>query len=162
VIADTERYLALDIRTLASTGAASESFSGLSAPATAGLPSCGRPPATGIDHVGGRSLPVDGQPVRINGGAENAISGWAIDQDRTMAASGIDLPIDERLIPGVYGLERDDVAAYFKQPRYLGSGFVLVVPPGTLSEGRHTLRLRVAASAGDCYYEHPGLDVIVH
>ena len=34
-------------------------------------------------------------------------------------------------------------------------------PANTLSKGPHTLTLRVVSSGGDCYYESPGIPIVI-
>jgi ADP-heptose:LPS heptosyltransferase/GT2 family glycosyltransferase len=73
-----------------------------------------------------------------------AISGWAV--ARTGIES-VDVLCDGKHLGRAYlGTRREDIAATFSDfPLSLFAGFALVLPPGTLPPGRHTLVVRATA-----------------
>jgi phosphoglycerol transferase len=160
VIAQTDRYLALDIRGLAgnaSSPAASELVS-----ATLSLTACkGQPPMTVIDQIGSARAPFGAGSVHVSGANELRVSGWAVDHPSRLAAAGVDVVIDRTPFPSTYGSNRDDVADYFQRPAYRESGFAAGIPAGAIARGEHALMLRVVASDGQCYYQTRPIPVTV-
>jgi hypothetical protein len=173
VIAQTDRYLALDIRGLAAAGptprdaSASASAGGAAAavelvPATLSLTPCkGQPPMTAIDQIGAARPPFGAGSVHVSGASEVRVSGWAVDHPGKMAAAGVDVAIDRTPFPSTYGATRDDVADYFQRPAYRESGFTAEIPAGAIAKGEHALTLRVVAADGRCYYQSRVIPVTV-
>jgi phosphoglycerol transferase len=162
VIAETDRYLALDIRSL--PGAHDDVISSLPTRPTAAtqtMTGCGGAPLMSIDRLGVIVAPSGTGPFRIRQASGLKIVGWAVDQSRGVSAAGVDVVVDGSLLPSVYGWERPDVAEHFGVPAYRHSGFVAEVPGDQLGNGQHTISLRVVSSARDCYYERPGISLIV-
>jgi hypothetical protein len=82
------------------------------------------------------------------------IAGWAVDEQAQRDAGGVFVEVDKRLvIPALYGLERPDVAAHFRNERYRQSGFSVFFAASALEKGRHTLALKVVAADRRGYYE---------
>jgi hypothetical protein len=170
VIAQTDRYLALDIRALAAAGAtppdASASAGGAASvelvPATLSLAPCkGQPPMTVIDQIGTARPPFGAGSVHVSGASEFRVSGWAVDHPGRSAAAGVDVTIDRTPFPSTYGATRDDVADYFQRPAYRESGFTADIPAGAIAKGEHALTLRVIAADGRCYYQTRVIPVTV-
>jgi phosphoglycerol transferase len=161
VIAETDRYIAFDLRSLAGAlDAAAPRLPTAPSLATAGMRPCGTEPLMGIDQVGpARGL---GQgAIRINRSRGLKIVGWTVDQARASTAAGVDVAFDQVPFPSMYGWDRVDVAQHFKQPSYRHSGFMAEIPRGTLQKGEHRLSIRVAAATRDCYYESAPIGVVV-
>ncbi len=161
VIAQTDRYLALDIRSLAdaNTALASPRATEFVA-ATLAMGPCGGLPLMNIEQVGDVHSPFGGV-IRVSGSRGIKVTGWAVDQQSVAAASEVDIAIDGMPFPSIHGSERRDVADYFKRPAYVASGFVAEVPADTLAKGNHALTVRVVSSKGECYYESAGLPVVI-
>jgi phosphoglycerol transferase len=162
-LAQTARYIALDIRRLAPSapGTSALAKAANSSPVSVGLAPCGGPPLIGIDFIGRTSAPFDSNAVHVDGSDEFRMSGWAVDQTASTRASGVDVVIDQIVLPTIYGMDRSDVVSYFKRPEYQQSGFVAGIPRGRIPRGAHRLALRVVSANARCYYESPGQTVIV-
>jgi hypothetical protein len=162
VIAETDRYLAVDIRSLAGANeAAMPALPARPMPATLAMPICNGQPLMNIELIGATRSPFDGSPIHVPGSGVFKVAGWAVDQPRATAAADVDVVIDQTPFPSFYGLDRSDVTAYFKRPTYLASGFTADIPADTLRKGQHTLSLRVVSSGGECYYSSPGVAVVI-
>jgi hypothetical protein len=82
------------------------------------------------------------------------IAGWAVDEQAQREAGGVFVEVDKRLvIPALYGLDRPDVAAHFRNERYRLSGFSVFFAASALERGRHTLSLKVTAADRRGYYD---------
>lgn len=70
------------------------------------------------------------------------VRGWAVDKEAVgpLSAIGIELP-DRTVLRGLYGMGRHDVSRAHSEPRYNNSGFLLRIPAGTLSPGKHKLQI---------------------
>ena len=99
--------------------------------------------------------------ARLDGSADIKVSGWAVDQNASAPAGGVDVVVDQVAFQTIYGRDRSDVAAYFKRPNYLQSGFLAAIPKGQVARGTHTLALRVVSADAHCYYESPGQTLVV-
>jgi hypothetical protein len=162
VLAKTDRYIALDIRTL--VGASNKAVVPLSlepVAATVTMLACQGPPLMNIEQIGVTRSPFDGRPIHVPGSGWFKVTGWAVDQARASAATGVDVVIDRTPFPSLFGADRNDVADYFKRPSYTASGFMADIPAGTLEKGQHTLSLRVVSAGGECYYESAGIPLVI-
>ncbi len=163
VIAQTKRYVALDIRAL--VGASPISLTPLPrklVPASRALGSCGSQTPTNIDQIGELMAPFAEKPIHLSGSGGFRVVGWAVDRKLEAVALAVDVVIDTTPFPSLYGLDRRDVAEYFKQPAYNSSGFASDIPRDVLEKGTHMLSLRVVSSDGACYYESPRIEVTVN
>jgi phosphoglycerol transferase len=150
ILAENDRYRALDIRALAA------------APAAVPTPvACPGPVIAAIDLVGMMTAPAPGVSFHVNGAGEFSVAGWAVDQAAGALASGVEIVIGDATFPAFYGVDRRDVADYFKQPAYRQSGFLAAVSPAGLSKGTHPLALRVISSDGACYFQTPSVSIIL-
>lgn len=108
-----------------------------------------------IDTIDGRQSAQQGYHIIIDGQQEKTItvSGWAVDQKAGQAASGVFINIDgQKDILAYYGVDRPDVAAALKNDHYRYSGFLASFPTSTLSEGQHTLSLKIVTADISGYY----------
>ena len=162
IIAQTDRYIAFDIRPLAGAlDAAAPRLPTAPSLATAGMPPCGTAPLIGIDQIG-TTRGLDGpRPIRISGRRSVKVVGWAVDQGREAAAAGVDIAVDEASFPSIYKWERADVAQHFNRPAYRYSGFTADIPRGRLGRGQHRLAIRAAAATRECYYESAPIEILV-
>ncbi len=160
IIAQTDRYVALDIRPLASVpGVAGPALSARPTPATLAISECGGQPLVNIDRIGSDGAPFDQGAVRVRGTGAFRVEGWAVDREGGAAAAAVDVVIDKTPFQSFYGFERLDVADHFGRAAYRESGFTADIDTATLSKGSHSLSLRVVSSSRGCYYESPGLPI---
>ena len=160
-IAETDRYIALDIRSVADDGAAaSPALSKLPVPATPTMGVCAGRPLMNIEQIGEAKFPF-GQLLHVAGSRRFRVAGWAVDQGSGLAAAGVDVVIDQVPFPSLYGSDRSDVAEYFKHSAYMASGFAADIPTGALSKGQHQLSVRVVSADRACYSEAESLPIVV-
>lgn len=82
------------------------------------------------------------------------ITGWAIDQQAHQAAGGVLISVDgQKDIPAFYGLDRPDIAEFFKGSGYQLSGYSASFATSALERGQHTLFLKIIAANGKSYYQ---------
>lgn len=108
-----------------------------------------------IDSVNGRPPLVQGSPFIVSADRDNVITvnGWAVDGRANDKAAGIFINVDGQLdIPALYGLDRRDVAEYFKNGHYRFSGFTASFATSVLGKGEHTLSLKVVTADKNGYY----------
>ena len=162
VIAQTDRYIALDIRPLAGASeAATTRLSTIPIAATTGLPACSGQPLSNIDQIGSNVAPFGAAPLSVAGSGELKVTGWAVDQISQNAAGGVDVLVDQVAFPTIYGVDRGDVFNYFKRPEYRASGFSAAIPAEKIGGGQHTVALRVVSADRRCYYQTPGRSIVV-
>jgi phosphoglycerol transferase len=162
VIAQSDRYTALDIRSLAGTSeAAGPKLSTAPMPATLSMGVCSGQPLMSIDQIGVTRPPFSGAPIHVSGSGGFKVAGWAVDEPGEAAAADVDVVIDQTPFQSVYGSDRGDVAGYYRHRTYFGSGFAAEIPAKTLSKGQHVLAFRVVSSDRRCYYQTPGRPIAV-
>ena len=161
VLAQSERYLALDIRPLASAGIVTSKLPTRLPPVSPGMPACAGQPAHSIDRIGSARSPF-GAPVRVKRTRSLKVWGWAVDLQNKAPAYDVDVVVDETAFASVHGGDRPDVASYYGQQSYQRSGFVAKIPAYALAGGQHTLGLRVVAADRSCYYEGPRVPIVVN
>ena len=92
--------------------------------------------------------------IEVKHGDAVYIAGWAVDEQAQREAGGVFVDVDKQLvIPALYGLDRPDVAAHFRNERYRSSGFSVFFAASALEKGRHTLSLKVIAADKRGYYD---------
>lgn len=114
-----------------------------------------------IDNIGPVSNPGAGQPVHVSSSQDLLVSGWAIDEPNKALASNVDVVIDGISYAARYGVQRQDVAAFFKEPAYEKSGFQFSILAGQLTKGSHKCFIRVVASDGKSYVASPEITLVV-
>ncbi len=89
---------------------------------------------------------LDGDAARTSIRGALAISGWVVARH---GVTGVSVFNGERLLGRAHcGMRREDIGSAF--PDYEGSllaGYALVLPPGTLTQGEHTIRIVAAGTA---------------
>ena len=167
VLAETDRYIALDIRSLVRADeAAAPKLSMRSGPATLGMATCsGQSPADvylmDVYQIGVTNAPFSGAPIHVPGSGGFKVVGWAVDRPRESTAADVDVVIDQTPFETIYGSDRGDVVAAFGRPAYLQSGFATEIPTDTISKGQHALAFRVVSSNRRCYYQTPSRPIVV-
>jgi hypothetical protein len=122
---------------------------------TQNLTKTDRPPLCVLDNIGPASDPVKLKSVQVSGDTTFGITGWAVDDSKKLSAGGVDVVIDQEPHSAHYGSERKDVATHFSQPEYLNSGFELIIAPGQLAKGPHSVAIRVLANDKKSYSQGP-------
>jgi hypothetical protein len=106
-----------------------------------------------VDTINDQALPHN-MIIETKHGDGVYIAGWAVDESSQREAGGVFAEVDKRLvIPALYGLDRPDVAAHFRNERYRSSGFSVFFAAAALEKGRHTLSLNVIAADRRGYYD---------
>ena len=120
-----------------------------------------RTSASFLDCIGPVRDPWLQESIHISGDKGVQFSGWAVDEHNQSVAGGVDVVIDEAPYGAVYWAYRPDVADHFRTMAFQSSGFLLLLPPGTLPKGRHMVYLRVISHDLKCYYQGPALEFTV-
>lgn len=92
------------------------------------------------------------EPISIN---ENKIkiSGWAIDQPAKKSASNVIVVIDGKDYKATYGIERPDVAKFYKNKAFTNSGWRIEIPAKIIGKGKHKLKLKILTNDKLSYFE---------
>jgi predicted small lipoprotein YifL len=115
-----------------------------------------------IDNIGSVSNPAAQKSVEVSGATQFGITGWAIDEPNKAVAGGVDAVIDQAPYSAHYGSARPDVATHFSNPAYGNSGYELMVAPGQLSKGPHSVSIRIIASDKKSFYQGPVVQFLVN
>lgn len=118
-------------------------------------PHSGNGAACFLDYIGPVRNPWAQTSVHVPQNVEIQFSGWAIDEQRQSVAAGVEVVIDGSPYQATYGGCRPDVAASFRCAACQDSGFLLLLPSGALSKGRHAVVLRVHSPDRTAYSESP-------
>jgi hypothetical protein len=98
----------------------------------------GRRADGGIDNFGSATYDSALHQLRVEPDKPFTISGWAANVPAKRLGSGVLILVDGKLLEtGSYGIDRLDVANYFKLSELRYSGFSAQIP--ALRRGRHTL-----------------------
>lgn len=122
-------------------------------PKPADLPPLGISQINSIEAIDGKKpeqqIMVDSEQTKAIG-----ISGYAIDEEAQNLAGGIYINIDDEMdIPAYYGIERPDVVQFFKNGKYLSSGFQASFAASIIGKGEHTVSLKILNNNKTGYYE---------
>jgi hypothetical protein len=164
VIVSTDRFVAMDLR-----GVAAETKASPLEPVALTLSMKPCPPpaslapmvsvADQVDQIGESRAPWGKAAAQIRRSKDSKVSGWAVDAPRRSAAAGVDIVVDRLVFPATYGLHRNDVAEYFRQPKYRDTGFAATIPANAIPSGDHWLSIRVVTADNRCYFQSPGFPV---
>ena len=162
VIAETERFLAVNISGATGPADTSEDTSVVEAlPLTLSLAPCEGQPMVTIEQIDTSRVPFDAAGVRIRPQGTFKVSGWAVDHTNRTGASGVDVIVDRMVFPSTYGIHRNDVAEYFRRTAYRDTGFTATIPASAMPAGEHWLSLRVVTLEGSCYLQSAAIRVMV-
>jgi hypothetical protein len=76
--------------------------------------------------------------IDLGSGGTLYINGWAFPNSKLPNCSSIGLLTDNnRLVAGIYGDPRQDVATYYKAPSRANVGYAFAIPAGEFSSGSH-------------------------
>jgi Bacterial Ig domain len=107
-----------------------------------------------VDQIGTVSSPVIDKEISVNSSGPLIVGGWAADSSG-VAASGVEVTIDQKPYFTTYGVERPDVAVYLKDPTYNKFGFQFRTPASQFSNGTHDLTVRIINKDRTGYFETP-------
>ena len=122
---------------------------------SAGLPKRPEFPGFYLDHAGAAADPMNHQPAVTPAGQPILLDGFGYDPVTKTPAKGVDVVVDGKAYPTVYGSPREDVANYNKNPALVAVGYKTILANGSLPTGPHTAVVRVISSDGKGYYEGP-------
>ena len=163
VLAQSERYVALDLRFVRKVDAPPDQLPRLGAnvtAATTGVPACGAATAHNLEWIGESSTPVTRPPVRVALSGEFPVVGWAVDEPNRSVAAEVDIVVDDRAFPAFYGVDRLDVATYLGVSTYRASGFTARLAGADVGAGVHTMSIRILAADRRCYYPGPQIPIM--
>ena len=90
-------------------------------------------------------------------GQTAVFDGFGFDAVAKLPAKGVDVVIDGKAWPAVYGAARPDVAQFFKASALVKVGFRATVPADALPPGPHLVQVRVVAADGNGYFDSPAI-----
>jgi hypothetical protein len=109
-----------------------------------------------LDRIGQAPDPANRQPAVTSGAQPIVVDGFAFDPTAKAPAKGVDVVVDGKAYGAVYGHARPDVANFFKTPALAATGYKVTLPAGALSEGSHSVAIRVVSADGQGYFESRG------
>lgn len=117
--------------------------------------------ASFLDYLGPVIYPWGRESVHVSGDQQIQFLGWAVDESNQSVAGGVDVLIDEVPYAATYGIHRTDVADHFKNIACQNSGFLLLLAPGKLSKGQHSVSLRTISYDKKFYCQGPKLQFTI-
>jgi hypothetical protein len=121
-------------------------------------------PVFNVDHISGVTNPFakPGTEVKLAQSGSVFTSGWAIDGPAKVPAGGVEIVIDGAAYETDYGVKREEIAKFFKNPACEPSGFKFNMPVIALAApGTHHLTFRVIARDQSGYVESPAVMLTV-
>ncbi len=122
---------------------------------TSSMTSIGSDTYFSLDTINGRIASNTSSPVIIHSDQEETITitGWAADKQTNATARAVFIVIDGKLeLPTLYGGDRPDVAAAYRNSRFEYSGYIASFSALILAKGQHTLSLEIVALNGPYFY----------
>ncbi len=128
-----------------------EGFFSEQAPADAlnGLNNTGKEPEFSLDWINKKQITASENTVEGN---DIEVVGWAMDPDTKQPASKVYLSVNGTLFSTECGVERADVANYFKNPAYQKSGFRAKFSRSAFTPGVYSLEVKVLSSDKSSYF----------
>lgn len=128
----------------------------LTPPGSSGLTK--RPEMAGfyLDMINAAQDPLN-TPATIKAGEPTTFSGFGFDPVLKATGKGVDVVIDGVAYGTNYGVNRSDVAGYYKTDAVLTSGFRVTLPAGTVKRGKHEVLVRVVSADGQSYFDSPAI-----
>jgi glycosyltransferase involved in cell wall biosynthesis len=106
-----------------------------------------------IEYVNDYCEPLKGYRIMAAAGGLLEVKGWAVDQQTSRVARGVELALAGNLYRAEYGTFRGDVADYFDVPSFRNSGYRAVVSLGHLPPGTYEFRVRILLRENGDYIE---------
>jgi hypothetical protein len=119
-----------------------------------------RPTDYYIDVIGNVTITNKTTSIHVTtrGKKDLLITGWAVDERSKLLAGNVEVNIDGKLFPTIYGLDRPDVAKAYNIKAYEFSGFNALIPITKIGKGEHILSLKVFTNNNKDHY--PAGDII--
>lgn len=90
--------------------------------------------------------------LKIKQGGRAILEGWSFDNSANTVGAGITALVDRHVVAtGLYGLDRGDVAAYFKLNQIRFSGFRVPVTSAGIVPGKHTIAIGLIKRGSTSY-----------
>jgi hypothetical protein len=163
VIAESDRYIALDLRFVRKADDPANRLPRLGAAptaATTAVRNCGTATPYNLEWIGGASPPFTRLPVMVSLTGDFSVVGWAVDERSRAVAGDVDVVVGDTAYPAFYGIDRPDVATYYGMSAYRASGFVVRLTGENVGAGTRTLSLRILAADRSCYFETPKVPIV--
>jgi len=163
VLAESDRYIALDLRFVRKADVSTDRLPRLGATSTAatsGVRSCGTTATYTLEWIGGSSTPFTRLPIRVSLSEDFSVVGWAVDERSRTVAGDVDVVVGDTAYSTFYGIDRPDVATYFGTSAYRASGFVVRLTGENVGRDTRVLSLRILAADRSCYYETPKVPIV--
>ena len=119
-----------------------------------------RPTRYNLERINNVIDPTANQPVLLSASDDLIVMGWAVDKVAKNIPAAVELAIDGNAYQAIAGLDRPDVAEFFKTPAYAKAGFQFTAPVAWLGKGKHELKLRIVYRDGT-YFEAPPVELWV-
>jgi hypothetical protein len=113
-----------------------------------------------LDRFGSHAPPSLVVPLRVTGGDDLVVAGWAADVRARRPAAAIDLSIDGTVYRMSVRVPRPDVVNVLGDRAYLRCGFNARLPEGALRRGRHRVELRVVLTGEQESYPAARFEVV--
>ena len=120
--------------------------------------------STNLDTINGKTISQMSSPIVVNSSQLETMTivGWAVDSRTGDVASAVFVNIDNRIdVPALYGIDRPDVAEYFKNPKYRFSGYVATFSMSILDKGEHTISFKIISQDQHHYFMQYTYHIIV-
>lgn len=114
-----------------------------------------------LDEIDGVPELFNYPPLHLSENYPLTLSGWALDREQRRPAVAVDIVIDGISYRGTYGIERPELAHYFKDSLFANAGFELAIPAGAIAPGAHQLTIRIWQPGGKAYLETPSLKFFI-
>ena len=117
-----------------------------------------------LEAINGESTSGHSTDFTVDSGQYETINvtGWAVDKQANDVASTVFIIVDDEIrIPVIYGLDRPDVANYFKNSNFRFSGFMATFSSSKLGVGKHSVSLEIVSKSGYYYHQSHVLYLIV-
>lgn len=132
-------------------GASATPISAQAKPASQGLAKRSEVAGFYLDSINEAIDPMN-KPAKVVAGPVT-LRGFGFDPVAKAPGAAVDIVIDGKAYPTVYGLERPDVAEYFKAPALLETGFTVTLPAGVVKRGRRQAIVRVVSVDKAGYFD---------
>ena len=111
-----------------------------------------------LDTINGLVVSQQSSPIVVNSASDDTVTltGWAVDALANKVAFTVFVTFDGKIdVPALYGLERPDVAQALGTPQFEFSGFWVSFSSSILTQGEHTVSLKIVSWDGLYYYQTP-------
>jgi hypothetical protein len=129
--------------------------------ASAGLQKLDAAPQYNIEAMGKITSPLLIKDLTLPSVVSLDVLGWAVDPVNKTTGASVDVVIDGNPYATTYNIERVDVSAALKNPRYKDSGFATSFGVGKIPPGKHRVAVRVVTKDHKSFLESPSTEFTV-